>query len=142
MSDRLALFHRGRIEQVGTPAALYEAPASVFAATFLGSVNLLQGEAARRWLGAEGVFALRPEKIRLLPPDTPVPAGAEAAAGVIRDAAYGGPLTRYTVALDGGGTLVVVEQNLVAALSGDARGRRVLLVWERAQVRRLTASAT
>jgi putative spermidine/putrescine transport system ATP-binding protein len=139
MSDRLAVFHRGRIEQAGTPAEVYEAPRTAFVATFLGHANVISGALARRLLGADGLFMLRPEKIQLLRPGAPDPAGATVADGTVRDAAYAGPLTKYVVELDGGGEFAVVEQNSGASAPSEARGRRVRLAWERAQVRALAA---
>jgi putative spermidine/putrescine transport system ATP-binding protein len=137
MSDRLAVVNRGRIEQSGTPAEVYEAPRTAFVATFLGHANVFSGALARALVGVDGVFALRPEKIRLLAPESPVPAGSTAAAGAIREASYAGPLTRYTVALDPGGEFSVVEQNHGRSAPEESRGRRVKLAWESDQVRPL-----
>ena len=64
MSNRLAVFNLGRIEQIGTPADVYEHPATTFVAGFVGTSNLLTGEAARAVIGEDGVFTVRPEKIR------------------------------------------------------------------------------
>ena len=69
MSNRLAVFNGGRIEQIGTPADVYEHPATTFVAGFVGTSNLLTGEAARAVIGEDGVFTVRPEKIRLADPD-------------------------------------------------------------------------
>ncbi len=129
MSDRVAVFNHGRIEQVGSPAEVYERPRTPFVAGFVGVTNLLTGALAERLAGRAGTFALRPEKIRRRP------AGEGAGAGVlgqIRDVAYLGQSTRFAVDVDGGGELLVVEQNLDAtsmeALA--ARGRRVRLTWD------------
>ena len=65
MSDRIAVFNEGRIEQVGTPAEMYEQPATAFVAGFVGTSNLLDGEAARTILGRPGTYSVRPEKIRV-----------------------------------------------------------------------------
>ena len=43
MSDRIAVMSRGRVEQIGTPEEIYDAPASIFVAGFIGSANLLPG---------------------------------------------------------------------------------------------------
>ena len=69
MSDRMAVFNEGRIEQVGTPAEVYERPATAFVAGFVGTSNLLRGEVARAIVGEDGTFTVRPEKIRLAEPD-------------------------------------------------------------------------
>ena len=139
MSDRLAVFNHGRIEQVGTPAEVYERPATNFVAGFVGVSNVLAGAAAERLLGAAGMFSVRPEKIRICPPDTPAAGDQIAAPGIIRDVVYLGMYTRYLVELDAGGDLTVVQQNLEAT-SMDvlaARGSRVTLVWDRANNRPL-----
>src|SRR5438552_1174962 len=70
MSDRLAVFNAGRIEQVGTPAEVYERPASPFVAGFVGTSNLISGDAAHAIIGEQGTFTVRPEKIRIASPDT------------------------------------------------------------------------
>jgi putative spermidine/putrescine transport system ATP-binding protein len=133
MSDRIAVFNSGRIEQIGTPADIYERPATPFVAGFVGTSNLLRGEAARAIVGGAGTFTVRPEKIRLAEPDAAVGADEVAAAGSIRDVVYLGPDTRYHVALEAGGELVVTQQNLATssmeALA--ARGRAVRLIWKR-----------
>ena len=68
MSDRIAVFDHGRIEQVGSPADVYERPATVFVAGFVGTSNLLRGDVAERIVGRPGTFTIRPEKIRLADP--------------------------------------------------------------------------
>lgn len=133
MSDRLAVFNRGRIEQVGTPADVYERPATVFVAGFVGTSNLLSGDVARTIVGEPGTFTVRPEKIRLAEPDTSVGPDESFAQGRIRSVVYLGSDTRYVVALDAGGELVVTQQNL-ATSSMEAlasQGKAVRLVWKR-----------
>ncbi len=133
MSDRLAVFNAGRIVQVGTPAEVYEHPATRFVAGFVGTSNLVSGEVARSIIGRDGTFTIRPEKIRIAGPDAAIGADEAAAAGTIRDVVYLGPDTRYIVELDAGGRLVVTQQNL-ATTSTEAlaqQGRTVRLVWKR-----------
>jgi putative spermidine/putrescine transport system ATP-binding protein len=121
MSDRIAVFSDGRLEQVGTPGEVYERPANEFVAAFVGTSNVIERDGRR--------YTIRPEKIRLL--DEGQTARGVSAAGVVREVSYLGPVTRYVVELDGGETLVVVRQNLdmsaAQALAG--RGRRVRLAW-------------
>jgi putative spermidine/putrescine transport system ATP-binding protein len=117
MSDRLAVFNEGRIEQIGTPAEVYEHPATEFVAGFVGVSNVLERDGRR--------FTVRPEKIRV---------NDESGAGEpgrIRDVVYIGMVTRYIVELDSGGELVVVRQNLETSSQEalEARGRRVRLEW-------------
>jgi putative spermidine/putrescine transport system ATP-binding protein len=123
MSDRLAVFNAGRIEQVGAPAEVYERPATEFVAGFIGVSNVIERNGRR--------FTVRPEKINLLDVDDDTASDATGEAGRIRDVVYVGMFTRYTVELDSGGELTVVRQNLESS-SHDAlesTGRRVRLEW-------------
>jgi ABC-type Fe3+/spermidine/putrescine transport system ATPase subunit len=61
MADRVAVMRGGRIEQVGTPSEVYERPATPFVAGFVGTSNLLTGEAAEQIVGTGGTFSVRPE---------------------------------------------------------------------------------
>jgi putative spermidine/putrescine transport system ATP-binding protein len=128
MSDRLAVFRAGRIEQVGTPAEVYEHPANEFVAGFVGVSNVVERDGRR--------FTIRPEKIRLLADGEGESAdGLHVEAGTVEDVAYVGMVTRYLVALDAGGALQVVRQNLETS-SVDAhelRGRRVRVAWRESQ---------
>jgi hypothetical protein len=133
MSDRLAVFNQGRIEQIGAPAEVYERPLTRFVAGFVGTSNLLRGEAAERILGTSGTFTIRPEKIRLAAPDATVGPDETSATGVVRGVVYLGPDTRYVVTLDAGAELVVTQQNLSTS-STEAlaqEGKAVRLVWKR-----------
>jgi putative spermidine/putrescine transport system ATP-binding protein len=121
MSDRLAVFEEGKIVQVGAPAEVYEHPATEFVAGFVGTSNVLERNGRR--------FTVRPEKIRILagePTD-----GLHVERGRVTEVSYVGPLTRYRVALDTGGELQVVAQNLETS-SADAledKGREVSVAW-------------
>ena len=139
MSDRLAVFNRGRIEQVGTPAALYERPSTAFVAGFVGTSNLLRGEVARTLVGTDGLYTVRPEKIRLSEPGAAVADDEVGAVGTIRAVVYLGPDTRYIVALDAGSELVVTQQNLHTSSMEvlAAQGQPVRLVWKRQHVLRV-----
>jgi len=136
MSNRLAVFNRGAIEQVGTPADVYEHPATTFVAGFVGTSNLLKDETARAVIGREGIFTVRPEKIRMADPDQVTEADEHSALGRVRGVVYLGSDTRYIVALDVSGELVVTQQNLrtssMEALA--AQGRPVRLIWKRQHV--------
>jgi putative spermidine/putrescine transport system ATP-binding protein len=144
MSDRIAVFNRGLIEQVGTPADVYEHPRTTFVAAFVGTSNLLTAKAARDILGMDGTFTIRPEKLRIGAPDDPVGSDEHSALGRIREVVYLGADTRYIVTLDAGGDLIVTQQNLQAssmeALA--AQGRVVRLIWQRQHVLALKGSTT
>ncbi len=133
MSDRLAVFNRGRIEQVASPADVYERPSTAFVAGFVGTSNLLRGDVAEKVVGQAGTYTVRPEKIRLAEPEAAVAPDETSALGRVRTVVYLGPDTRYIVTLDAGAELVVTEQNLATssmeALA--AEGRRVRLIWKR-----------
>jgi putative spermidine/putrescine transport system ATP-binding protein len=123
MSDRLAVFNDGRIEQIGAPAEVYEQPRTEFVAGFVGVSNMLERDGRR--------FTIRPEKIRMDDDGAETPALPASERGTIREVVYVGGFTRYVVHLDGGGDLVVVRQNLEAS-SQEAlaeQGRRVRLSW-------------
>jgi putative spermidine/putrescine transport system ATP-binding protein len=133
MSDRLAVFNHGRIEQVGSPADVYEHPRTRFVAAFVGSSNLLTGEVAQQIAGSSATFTVRPEKIHLSDLGEQPGPDEVSAAGRIRDVVYLGADTRYIVALDAGAELVVTQQNL-ATTSTEAlatKGKAVRLVWKR-----------
>jgi putative spermidine/putrescine transport system ATP-binding protein len=123
MSDRLAVFHDGHIEQVGTPANVYEHPESEFVAGFVGVSNVLEREGRR--------FTVRPEKIRLLGENQEPAAGWIWERGRIREVVYVGMVTRYVVDLENGGVLSVVTQNLETTSADvvEARDRPVRLEW-------------
>ena len=122
MSDRIAVFNEGRVEQVGAPAEIYERPATRFVTGFVGVSNVLERDGRR--------FTVRPEKIRMLEP-TDDGSGLHTERGVIRDVAYAGMVTRYLVQLDDGGELQVVRLNLEtsSAEALEQRGRQVTVGW-------------
>ncbi len=109
MSDRLAVFNEGRIEQVGAPAEVYERPQTEFVASFVGTSNIVERDGRR--------LCIRPERIAFAE-------GGEPAA--IADAVFVGAFTRYLVDTGRGERLAVVQQNDRAAL---AAGTRVHLAW-------------
>jgi len=120
MSDRIAVFNEGKVEQVGTPAEMYEHPATQFVAGFIGTSNVIERDGR--------TFTVRPEKIRLLAETAP-----EGEPGVVWAVAYLGSATKFVVALDAGGELTVLQQNLETS-SEDVHGmegKRVRLSWRR-----------
>jgi putative spermidine/putrescine transport system ATP-binding protein len=123
MSDRIAVFNRGRIEQVGPPAQVYEHPGSEFIAGFVGVSNVIERGGRR--------YTVRPEKIHVLDAGEKPDPGAHVEEGVVNDVQYVGPVTRYHVSLDDGAGLQVLAQNLeessVEVLA--VAGRRVRLQW-------------
>jgi putative spermidine/putrescine transport system ATP-binding protein len=104
MSDRIAVFNDGLIEQVSPPVELYERPETEFVAGFVGVSNLLERE------GGDGLHTER---------------------GRVGDVAYAGMVTRYTVGLDGGGEVQLIRQNSEGAAedAGSLKGREVVVGW-------------
>jgi putative spermidine/putrescine transport system ATP-binding protein len=111
MSDRIAVFSEGRIEQIGTPLEVYERPANEFVAGFVGVSNVLERDGLR--------FTVRPERIRF---------ATEGEPGVVQSVVYAGPVTRYLIDLERGGQIIVVRQN-EAAPHAIEPGQTVAVAW-------------
>jgi putative spermidine/putrescine transport system ATP-binding protein len=123
MSDRIAVFNDGRIEQVGPPAEVYERPQSEFIAGFVGVSNVIERSGRR--------YTVRPEKIDLIEDGREPQPGWHVEWGVVSDVQYVGPVTRYHVDLDQGGRLQVLEQNLEDDSSKvlESKARHVRVGW-------------
>jgi len=135
MSDRIAVFNDGRIQQLATPFELYEQPASAFVAGFVGTSNLLQGAVAQELVGEPGTFVVRPEKL-LMHREADAPAASAetcVAPGVVREVVYLGATTHSVVGLDAGATLTVAHQNTDRSIDAalERRQQRVVLSWRR-----------
>jgi len=139
MSDRIAVFNQGKIEQIGSPAEIYEHPKTPFVAGFVGVSNLVSGDAAKQLTGSSERFSIRPEKIHLLPLSEKPDKDSFSVEGKVRDVVYLGLYTRYLVEVEGGEDLVVVEQNLKTTSMDvfKVKGQRVRLVWSREHIRPL-----
>ena len=141
MSDRIAVFNEGKIEQVGTPSEIYERPATPFVAGFVGTSNLISGEVAKRITGSEQMFSIRPEKIHLGAANGNLDKDMFSIDGIVRDVVYLGLFTRYLVEIQGGSDLVVVEQNLKTTSMDvlSAKGQKVRLHWQKDHISRVGA---
>jgi putative spermidine/putrescine transport system ATP-binding protein len=127
MSDRIAVFNHGRIEQIGTPFDLYERPSSAFVADFVGTSNLT---------GPAQNLLLRPEKILLLQPGAAAPDGYETQSAQVSEATYLGAVTRYQIRLADGASLAVMEANTMplGTRMRLAPGDAVLAAWPAAAI--------
>jgi spermidine/putrescine ABC transporter ATP-binding subunit len=145
MSDRIAVFSQGRIEQIGTPEELYERPATRFVADFLGETNFLEGtvasckegrcrvglngqiveaQAAGRFeAGAPVVVAVRPERVTAGP-------ATDGLAGTVSDIVYLGSARRTVIRLDGGGDCVVLQHAAAAEALPLGGGERIGVTWD------------
>jgi putative spermidine/putrescine transport system ATP-binding protein len=133
MSDRIAVFNGGRIEQVGSPSDIYEHPASEFVAGFVGTSNLITGSAAKQIVGRAGTFSVRPERLRVdTDLETAAPAGMDSASGTVADVVYAGASTRFVVDLDAGARLVASRPNDEVAADGTtSEGAHVRVTWHK-----------
>jgi len=128
MSDRIAVFDKGKIQQLDKPSMIYERPTNEFVAGFVGISNLISGVAAQTILGKSGTFTVRPEKITV----GKAPSGVRSADGVIKEVEYLGPSTRFLVELDAGVTLMALRQNTSeTSIEVEAlRNSRTTLSWD------------
>jgi putative spermidine/putrescine transport system ATP-binding protein len=140
MSDRIAVFNDGRIEQVASPARLYEQPATAFVAGFVGTSNMVSGDDAERIFGEPGTFSVRPEKVHLHHGEQP-PAGGDdgRASGVVTEVVYLGAATHSVVDVGHGVRITVLQQNQETTVDHvlARRGETVVLTWRREHVVRL-----
>ena len=135
MSDRIAVFNKGRIEQVDSPRALYGRPRTVFVAGFVGTANVLDGALARQVSGGERPVCVRPEHIRFA-----VPTGAEVGLeGKVVDVQYHGPTSRYEVEV--GGAVLAVSLPSGGDAGCPTTGEAVRLAWPRAAMVELSADS-
>ena len=130
MSDRVAVFNQGKIEQMASPGELYEKPKTEFVAGFVGVSNLLQGEAAASVTGAARACSIRPEKIHLAPAGSAAPANAMKIEGEVESLLYLGANTRFDIRLPGGGHLAVMQQNRDTHFAPE-QGSKVTLWWDK-----------
>ena len=130
MSDRVAVFNQGKIEQMATPSELYEHPRTEFVAGFVGVSNLLQGEAAAAVTGSPRACSIRPEKIHLAPAGSAAPENTMKIEGEVESLLYLGANTRFDIRLPGGGHLAVVQQNRDVHYA-PGQGNRVTIWWHR-----------
>jgi spermidine/putrescine transport system ATP-binding protein len=150
MADTIAVMNEGQIEQMGSPAELYDNPETAFVANFLGQSNLIKGTISgndgdsiiadlygqkislpkhRSHAVDNSIYAgIRPEKFRISLLNTPV-SGNVLSGGRIEDVSYIGVSTQYQVAMPWGQELIVFEQNDdgVAPLN---KGDAVNISWE------------
>jgi len=150
MSDRIAVVHAGRIEQIAAPERLYRDPATVFVADFIGGANLLPGRitavsgdrveirvagdvslalSAGEWtprVGDEGVVMIRPERVRL---GTAPPPDRAPLAATVEGSVFQGAVVRVTLRLPDGSPLVVHLDTTHDATEATP-GSRAYLDWD------------
>ena len=127
MSDRVAVFNNGRIEQVDSPRDLYLRPRTPFVAGFVGTSNVFDPAMSEKLCGMAGVWSLRPEHIRLNE------GGEVQVNGVVQAVQYQGAATRFEIALTGGEKLLVSQANFTGSAlpAAPVPGQTVLASWAR-----------
>jgi putative spermidine/putrescine transport system ATP-binding protein len=153
MSDRIAIFNQGKIEQLGSGEDLYDRPVSMFVADFIGESSILRGRLERgadggflarngsRWRvgepsldradladGSAGALVVRPERMRIGGPTEKPPAGSNAVEGTVSAVLYLGSDRKYELALPEGGR-AVVRQQLGGGEKEWRQGDKVTLWW-------------
>lgn len=139
MSDRIAVFNSGRIEQIGTPTEVYEKPATAFVAGFLGVSNLLSGDEATTLLGSADLVNIRPERIQILPPNSKPSAEEFFVSATIIDVAYTGANSLYVLRASDGLRLIAtrLNQEMPGAANGLAQGDKVLATFRKEHVAKI-----
>jgi putative spermidine/putrescine transport system ATP-binding protein len=128
LSDRIAVFNAGRIEQLGTPRELYEQPASRFVADFVGTSNLFDVDRSSQLIGRQGEHTIRPEKLTLSN-EPGSGEGVRSAPGTVVESIYVGSAIRRVVDLDAGVRVTVLERNDRSRAGDEGRGDRVHVSW-------------
>jgi len=138
MADRVAVFNKGRIEQLAAPRELYLRPATPFVARFVGGANVADVALAQK-LGEATPFAIRAENVDVQVESTAIPAGSLAAPGAVVAVQFHGAASRWQVRLDAGDTWSALIPE-TRRMNGLAVGGRVRLVWTREAAVPLTSS--
>jgi spermidine/putrescine transport system ATP-binding protein len=125
MSDRIAVMSRGRVEQIGTPRQIYDEPATVFVAGFIGAANLIPV--------ADGTKVVRPERVRV---EAAPLGGVESVPVTVTSAIFQGPVMRVAMrAADG--TEIVAQVGADHAMGALRPGTSAYAVWDPAAARLL-----
>ncbi|HIE25044.1 MAG TPA: ABC transporter ATP-binding protein, partial [Anaerolineales bacterium] len=154
MSDRIAVMDLGKILQIGDPEEIYERPANLFVAGFIGETNLISGKVrkmgesygleisdgqtlAAGWveenvsIGEASVISVRPEKLQIYPSEKSHEFGnLSKITGIIEQVVYIGTDTRYLVRLTEKTIIQVRQQNMMRGGTRLKAGERVNLFWD------------
>jgi putative spermidine/putrescine transport system ATP-binding protein len=132
MSDRIAVFNAGAIEQIGTPQQVYEKPESTFVARFLGVSNVFSDQVAQEIFGSKATVNIRPERIKLVPADTKPAANERGVVGTIIEASYIGATTIFLIQTESGQRVIATRLNeeLPDQINRFEIGDRVGAVWK------------
>jgi putative spermidine/putrescine transport system ATP-binding protein len=133
MSNRIAVFNHGRIEQVGTPRDIYDNPTTSFVAGFVGTSNVLGPDDSMRILGVRATHSIRPERIRVVYSADGLADGEVGVSGIVSDVQYLGADCRIRVDIDGadGSPRHLLATVPSDGLAGVAIGGDIRLAWPR-----------
>jgi putative spermidine/putrescine transport system ATP-binding protein len=134
MADRVAVFDRGRIEQLDTPRGLYMRPRTAFVARFVGGANVIEGDLAHRLSGAARAFAIRAESMALDGTGNTAGDGVVSCAATVIDVQYHGASSRWQVRTDDGSILAVVRPESGSSPVNYTIGSKVLVSWTAGQM--------
>ena len=132
MSDRIAVFNAGAIEQIGTPQEVYERPQTKFVASFLGVSNIFSGDVAQEIFGSSTMVNIRPERIKLVPATTKPQANERGVVGTIVESSYIGASTIFLVQTESGQRVIAsrLNEELPDQVNRFEIGDRVGAVWK------------
>jgi putative spermidine/putrescine transport system ATP-binding protein len=160
LSDRITLFNNGRIEQIGSPETLYQAPETLFTARFLGDSNVFElpeaPDGAISWEGntwavdpstvspqarpdARAALVVRPEDVHIADDGSGVPPGANAVAATVVELGYMGSYRTAALALAGGGEGRLIRVRLDAQ-EASVGLRQSVVAWWRADRQRVVVA--
>jgi putative spermidine/putrescine transport system ATP-binding protein len=131
MSDRVAVFNHGRIEQMASARELYMKPRTPFVARFVGGANVAEGALAEKLCGTRQAFAVRTENVQVLDAGDAAPAGSVIAEGAVLDVQYHGATSRWQVRLDQGEIFSATRNAAEISRLPTTPGARVRLAWLR-----------
>jgi len=130
MADRVAVFNKGKIEQLAAPRELYTRPATAFVARFVGGANVADATLAQRINGSGQPFAIRAENIFAMVETSTTPPGNVSALGTVLAVQYHGAASRWQVNLDAGAVFsALILEDYSPVLAGLSVGSRVKLTW-------------
>jgi putative spermidine/putrescine transport system ATP-binding protein len=128
MSDRIAVFNQGKVEQIGSPFEIYEKPKTEFVANFVGQSNIFKDKSAQEMFGIPKTFILRPEKIQIEPnpSNSPDRFGCQV---IVDEVIYSGSTTKIETKTDSGQKIIVVRQNAQSSFGSLEKGKTIHLSW-------------
>lgn len=131
MSDRVAVFNKGKIEQVGSPTNLYNKPETVFVANFVGSSNIFDSHIAQRLIGEKQAFSVRPENMAI----NQTMSDSFSVSGLVQDIQYHGATSRVEmITSDGLEIVTVVSNSFLYKPDMPSKGDHINVSWPKSAI--------